>query len=328
MKESPYVFQRQVSLSPHCLHTFSRCISHDFSSTKPPPSDKSHKGKVSRQAQKRIEFLVNCLVLHALDKKYWSDKGMELRWFKVNFTTLTLPWEQQHSDSVIVSKCLNLFLQNCRNRFGLKNYLWKAETQANGRIHFHLTSDCYLPHKEIRKIWISCLEPLGYIDNFSSKFHHRNPPCTEVKRVREIKKLGRYLSKYFSKSEPDRRAVTCRIWSASESMQSLYPFVASEGDYWYEKLIKVDTSDSSVYFSQYTSSYYGELLKYFLPQHQEIIAELLAPMRCDGSCKYTRAISNRNRKQMSSPARTVEQAMVREICAPEFEFPLQVQCGK
>ncbi|MGV4586845.1 rolling circle replication-associated protein, partial [Ornithobacterium rhinotracheale] len=65
----------------------------------------------------------------------------------LSFVTLTLPSAQKHHDRVL-RKILAKYLDHLKKVYGLKNYLWKAETQKNGNIHFHVLIDTQIPRED------------------------------------------------------------------------------------------------------------------------------------------------------------------------------------
>lgn len=221
----------------------SRYESFGRSSKSPPKGQimaKANKGKakhnpeLSPRARKRIRNAVNWLSLLSAPKKSKYYKGNDTKRFKIGFWTLTLPGKQMHSHSKIKSKCLNNFLTVMRQRHQMRNYVWVAELQRNGNIHFHITTDIYVHYAEIRRIWNQSLQLLGYIDEYAKTFQYltfdeycsvrgsnsgkneqnlaksyeygqtsrwRNPNTTDVKSVRNVRNLAAYLSKYLSKGE-------------------------------------------------------------------------------------------------------------------------------
>ena len=73
--------------------------------------------------------------------------------FKMAFITLSLSSTQIHSDNEIKEKCLNQFLIEIRKRYRVKNYIWRAEKQKNGNIHFHVVIDKFIAWSELRDRW-------------------------------------------------------------------------------------------------------------------------------------------------------------------------------
>ena len=65
------------------------------------------------------------------------------------FVTLTLPSVQRHEDNVIKQQILKPFIEELKERYGVKYYFWKAEIQENGNIHFHLIIDHYIHYKKL-----------------------------------------------------------------------------------------------------------------------------------------------------------------------------------
>jgi len=209
-------------------------------------------GELSKKAQTRLVNSVNWLVASAR-KKYIYDKTLNKRFaFRVNFVTLTLPtFEHGITDHKFKAVLLHAFINSCRYRYDLKNFVWKVEAQANGNIHAHFTTDTYLPWRGIRDVWNKILEKHGVIEKYRAKFramsemeyvarnmigndtpldvlHKRyhlgqstdwsDPNTTDVHAVHKVKDIGAYLAKYMSKKEEGRRKLKGRLWSCSYSI--------------------------------------------------------------------------------------------------------------
>ena len=193
--------------------------------------------ELSFRARKRIRNAVNWLSLLSVPRKSKYSKKANSFKFKIGFWTLTLPTKQLHDHSVIKSRCLNNFLTVMRQKHKMQNYIWVAELQKNGNIHFHITTDVYVHYREIRQIWNQSIELLGYVSEYRKTFesmsfanykHWRfcqgakdvqkikkafnhgqasrwsDPNSTDVKSVRHVKELASYLSKYLSKGDADK----------------------------------------------------------------------------------------------------------------------------
>lgn len=128
------------------------------------------------------------------------------------FLTLTLPSKQCHTDSVI-NKQLVRFIENLKQSKGVLNYVWKAEPQENGNIHYHLLLDKFIPKDYLQQRWNSQINKLGYVDRSKSS----NPPTTRVESLRKIKNVVAYISKYMTKPENNKRPITAKLWGASRS---------------------------------------------------------------------------------------------------------------
>lgn len=195
-----------VSLLPNKFHVYT--VPEDgynrtsrFEENKKNLRDNKHKGELSSKAQKRIENAINWLLLRSRPQPVFNREHQCTYFFRLNFVTLTLPAEQTHSDKEITSVCLNNFLNVLRKQAGVEDYLWKAEAQGNGRIHFHITTNKFIHWQDVRKWWKQSIELLGYVSAFKAKFHHSNPPCTEIRKVKHIRKIASYISKYLAKNK-------------------------------------------------------------------------------------------------------------------------------
>lgn len=158
------------------------------------------KGKLSKKAVTGLRNSINWLCISA-KKKWVFDKKKDRSFnFKVNFVTLTLPdTDQPISSADFQKKLLNPFLTYMRKYGGLKNYVWRLEFQANGKLHVHLTTDTFLHLRLIKDTWNRLLDSGGYLESFFKANGHRDPNSTDVHATKKIKNLAGYLSKYMSK---------------------------------------------------------------------------------------------------------------------------------
>lgn len=130
------------------------------------------------------------------------------------FLTLTLPAKQIHCDNDIKRECFLRFIEwltTSKDRSGsgwnVKNYIWVAETQKNGNIHFHMIIDRALPADAINRKWNQFLERLGYVTRFrncqnyiySRGWYVRQDMLKE--RVNQKQKACRATSQAFNKHD-------------------------------------------------------------------------------------------------------------------------------
>lgn len=158
-----------------------------------------YKGAVSSSGRKQISDALEYWLMVAPYKWSTSFKTGKKYRFKLSFVTLTLPSRQRHTDQEIKSKVLKNWLDVMRKQYGLKNYLWRAEAQTNGNIHFHIVIDKYIHYSELRRLWNQSAELLGYVTEFQNQFGHRDPNSTDVHSIKHIRHIARYLAKYCSK---------------------------------------------------------------------------------------------------------------------------------
>lgn len=192
--------------------------------------------EISKKAKSNITAKINWLIAQAEEKTYFAEKAKKWYKFRINFITLTLSATQIHDDRKIKSVCLNYFLNEVRRRYKVKNYLWRAERQKNGNIHFHITTDKYIHWNEIRKIWNAAQARLGYLERFFDTHGHRNPNSTDVHSVLKIKNLAAYLTKYLTKNDPTAKPIEGRQWYISQSLARFEPLKLEEDEVSYNEI--------------------------------------------------------------------------------------------
>lgn len=99
--------------------------------------------------------------------------------------TLTLPVEQTHTDREIYRACLMPWLQMMRRDHGVEHYVWRAEAQENGNLHYHVIVDKYIPKRVITASWNQCIDVLDYRRRYWEESGSLTPPSTEVHAVRD-----------------------------------------------------------------------------------------------------------------------------------------------
>jgi len=180
----------------------------------------AHAGKVSRKANRRIRQAIDWLLHFSQDKTFYHNKFKRNYKFKVNFVTLTLCAPQAHTDQQIKKLLLQPFLDYGRKVWKIDNYVWRAEPQKNGNIHFHIVTDVFIPWVEIRNCWNRLQGKLGYISRFHVKHGHKVPNSTDVHSVRKVRNLSAYLAEYFAKDSPVR-PIRGKQWGLSYKLSRL-----------------------------------------------------------------------------------------------------------
>lgn len=156
-------------------------------------------GEITPSARKKLTAA--CDILFALAKKKRvtiPSSGLSFT-FKIALVTLTLSGKQGSiSDREIKKELLEPFLRHFRSK-GMYNYIWKAERQLNGNIHFHILTDSWIDKDDCRNYWNKLQSRLGFIQQFFAKFSHRHPNSTDVKSVKDDNGMRNYMLKYMLK---------------------------------------------------------------------------------------------------------------------------------
>lgn len=187
------------------------------------------KGEISKKSSKSISKSIEWLIYGSKFKEVWNEKTGTYFKFKNNFVTLTLPSKQRHTDQQIKRDIFNKWLEWARYNFDMVNYVWKAEAQKNGNIHFHILTDVYIPHKALRDSWNKCCNVLKYVNIFERKHKHNNPNSTDVHSLSKVKNIVAYICKYFQKNE-NRRPIMGKLWAASRLISSKKPIVVEQSN--------------------------------------------------------------------------------------------------
>lgn len=214
--------------------------------------DNRVKGELSKTSSTKLKNAINWLTAAAPTKRVYHKQSKSYYKFKLNFITLTLPTTDHNiTDEYFKKKMLHNFLNTARYKFKLNNYIWKVETQKNGNIHAHITSDTFIHYEDLRKCWNKILIKHNVMQPYTEKHSKltfedynnlynpdnkhdilkiqkafsdgcnsdwKNPNSTDVKAVHKIQDIASYLAKYLSKSDDERRQIKGRLWGCSYAL--------------------------------------------------------------------------------------------------------------
>lgn len=140
----------------------------------------------------------------------------------ITFLTVTLAEKQIKSDKEIQKQVLSQYIDKLKYHFGIENYLWRAERQDNGNIHYHILLDRYADKQKLQNLWNKTLKKTGLLTEFARKNKHYNPPSTHVKALPSDQAAKKYFTKYAMKTEKQQQ-IHGRVWYASKSIINLKP---------------------------------------------------------------------------------------------------------
>lgn len=157
----------------------------------------------------RLKNAINWLLLFADKKevkrkiekhKPWSADNTSKWWFRLAFHTLTFPG-QHHSDAFIKEHMLQPYLYWLQRMWNCA-YVWKAEAQLNGNIHFHITVDQFVPKLKMIRKWNQILKVYGYLtDDEAINTTGRAKATTQVKAVLKEKECAKDIANYVAKKD-------------------------------------------------------------------------------------------------------------------------------
>ena len=223
---------------------------------------------VSRATQSKIAKHCRVLGLCATPQRVRKSSG-KYETHLCSFITLTLPSVQVHEDTEVTNHVLGTFLDKARKLGLLKNYVWRAEKQKNGNIHYHVLTDTFANYSLFKRIWFLGLRKLGYMEAYKQKFENLShleysklpfnkgrtpteiagayalgvrtkwsePPAVHVTYPSNITSIAKYVSKYVSKiDEENPNIVSGRSWGKSASVSEAVKNICSNEDlnkFWY-----------------------------------------------------------------------------------------------
>lgn len=184
------------------------------------PGAAKYTGILTPSAKRKLIKAINLLVAISLPKKAIHFDSKKEFTFRVNFITLTLPAPQGGlSDKELKQRCLKQWIEYWKDRLPGMSYVWRAERQKNGNLHFHLLTDRYIYYKDLRDSWNRALGSTGLINAFEAKNGHRHPNSTDVHAVKAIRNLAAYIAKYMSKTESFSNPIEGRVWDCSRNLK-------------------------------------------------------------------------------------------------------------
>jgi hypothetical protein len=144
----------------------------------------------------------------------------------LTFVTLTLPADQvldeagDYDDKLAYDKLLRPFLLRLQRNFGVQSFIWVAEPQEAGNIHYHLLIDKYIDNttnKEdeaksqvLTKAWNQILAKNGYIEAYRQVqlARHANGFAYNPEQRRRLEVLcaatGKYQTRYEVVNYPEQ----------------------------------------------------------------------------------------------------------------------------
>lgn len=184
---------------------------------------------LSDTAKKDIRRLVDNWQTAVLSsQKLWS-KGKERRRRYFVLITLTLPAKQNEDDNTLKRKYLNVWLQNLERDHEGINWLWVAECQHNGNLHFHVVVDRWVDFKWIKRTWNRIMDNGDYVARYAAKFGHKNPPSVNVEGQRKMTSPAAYITKYLT-GDKFIRKIQGRKWGCCDNLRQIdrWGFVCDE----------------------------------------------------------------------------------------------------
>lgn len=198
-----------IQIRPNCIIAYPEWLDN-----KMPPSWSSHieeanaakeelySGELKVSAAKRLKKAVNLLLMSSPKKWIWNPCTQKMQLFQISFLTLTISSKYLFLTAGEAHKALLApFLDWLRRTCKCNSYIWKAELQQRGQIHYHLTLGSFILHSEIKEKWNYLQRKAGLLEDFNQEYGHYNPNSIDIHTVNKVNDLAGYLCKYIAKAQ-------------------------------------------------------------------------------------------------------------------------------
>jgi hypothetical protein len=177
-----------------------------------------YSGLFSIGAKKRIGRAIDLLIQIAKPTYGLNEVTGRKQKHTLSFITLTI-----HNARLLTAKTgydlvMKHFLQWLRRTKKATSYVWKAEFQNNGQLHYHITTPAWIHYQEIKDKWNNLLRSAGLLDTYQEKFGHWNANSTDIHEVRNIDNLAGYLKKEFCKQIQNQQTEG-KLWDCSINLK-------------------------------------------------------------------------------------------------------------
>lgn len=229
--------QPYIQLRPQCAVLYNKFTSFKSSSlfdlnAKKLAQRKKYTGELTAGAIKRMSRAINVLIESTPQRKIFNSVSKRYNLHRISFITLTMPASKIITNSKEPKKLLEKLLRWLRSKNNMRSYVWKAEVQKNGQIHFHITSDVFVNCFELRNYWNLILFKSGLFDDYFKNRGDFDVNSTDIKEVKNVKNLAAYLIKYFCKTYQNEAVFKGKVWDCSLNLKkaTLFSFEAFPDD--------------------------------------------------------------------------------------------------
>jgi hypothetical protein len=179
----------------------------------------AYKGTFSTGAKKRMSRSIDILIqVSKITYGLNQVTGKRQRHF-LSYITLTIPSHYNISAQQGYDLMLKHFLQWLRRTKKVNTYIWKAEFQERGQLHYHITTPAWIHYQEIKDKWNNLLRSNHLMEEYIKETGDSNPNSTDIHEVRNITGIAGYLKKEYYKSIQNQQT-TGKIWDCSANLKS------------------------------------------------------------------------------------------------------------
>lgn len=159
-----------------------------------------YSGIMTNHARKRLSCALDVMIQRNPPRRIFNPISETHHDFSINFVTLTLSGNKGWGAKQGYDKLLSKWLRYMRDKYSVREYVWKCELQQNGRPHWHVATNEFIPWQVIRWKWNSLQKQEGLLQAYARKYGNFNPNSTDIHAVEKVQDIHRYISKEITKS--------------------------------------------------------------------------------------------------------------------------------
>lgn len=162
--------------------------------------ENAYSGQMTDNAAKRLKKAINLLIMSTPRKWMYNPVTQQSQIFHLAFLTLTVSAKHTFlTADEAYNRLLKHFLQWLRRTKKVNSYIWKAELQKRGQIHYHITMGNFVLFNEIRDKWNELQRREGLLDEYYEEHKHYDANSIDIHSVMKIDNLAAYIVKYMAK---------------------------------------------------------------------------------------------------------------------------------
>lgn len=160
----------------------------------------TYSGRLTDGARKRLMQAITLLCQASRPRWVRNPQTGTYQYHRLSFITLTVSSTKNLTARKAYQLLLAPFLDWLRKTEKVTTYIWKAELQRRGQIHYHITTPAFIPWERIRATWNRLQHAAGLLDEYAKKHGHFNPNSTDIHETRGVKNMASYLAKELAKN--------------------------------------------------------------------------------------------------------------------------------
>lgn len=135
---------------------------------------------------------------------------------KLKFYSISFPFGMP---DMAAKKALNIWLTVCRKYYNLVSYIWVAERQSNGTIHFHMVTNAWMNISVVNYSMACAISTVIRTEKLQTlKYRKRSYNGVDVETVYNSSDLSKYITKYITKNKEE---IIGMAWRSSQNISRI-----------------------------------------------------------------------------------------------------------